>query len=188
MSFLFTIGVRINYWMDSYLFVDLLYAFNLLFLFWKAIFSFLFIYIVWKFDDWSGKEQLLFSYGRKEWSWNAIAVLCSPFSAFYRWWFLPDTTFNFWAFQLCVGTHVYFGTLFLVLSAFRQVWWIVKSLLLWPFSALKTCIPFILWWDGFLPLPFHFLFPSFCVCPLLIICLTLLSSSLQLPFLGRGAW
>lgn len=37
----------------------------------------------------------------------------APSLAFYRWWFLPATTFKFWTFKLCVGTSVYFGAFFM---------------------------------------------------------------------------
>lgn len=133
------------------------------------------------------KNDSYFHMGRRNGVEMQLLPSTAPSLAFYTWWFLPATSFNFWAFQSYVGTSVYFGAFFIVLFVFWEVWCIVKSLFLWSFSTLKICISFTMWKNMFLLLPFCFLFPYFCVCPLLPVCLTLLSSSLQLSF-SKWPW
>lgn len=50
-------------------------------------------------------------------------------------------------FELSSCTTVYVGGFFMVSSVFWEVWWMVKPLFHWPFSTLKICISFIMWWD-----------------------------------------
>lgn len=135
------------------------------------------MYIVWKFDEWSGKEWLICMgrSGIEMWLLSStvpsLDLSDDNFSAY----------FHFWTFQLCVGTSLYFWCLFHIsvccLGGMMESQIIAPLIPLHPHNMY--CFHRVM--DMFLPLPFCFLSPTG-VSSVLLICLTLLSSSLQLPF------